>query len=65
MEYPNKMAGMCNVPHSGNVSRVKTFVNFAVSGKFAKVLTAKIFIEYGGVVIDGRVIIISHNSRKF
>ena len=64
----------CAIPHSGNVSRVKTFANFVVSGQFAnfvvsgqfaKVLTAKIFIEYGDVIINGRVIVVSHTSRKF
>ena len=53
------------LPYSGNLSWVKTFANFAVSGQFAKVLTAKIFIEYGGVIINGRVIVVSHNSREF
>ena len=53
------------VPYSGNLSRVKTFVNFVVLGQFAKVLTAKIFIEYGGVIINGRVIVVSHNLQKF
>ena len=50
------------VPYSGNLSWVKTFINFAVLGKFVKVLTAKIFIEYGAVIINGRVIVVSHNS---
>ena len=50
------------VPYSGNLLQVKTF---AVSGRSTKVLTAKIFIEYGGVIINGRVIVVSHNSRKF
>ena len=51
------------IPYSGNPSRVKTFANFAVSGQFVKVLTAKIFIEYVGVIINGRVIVVSRNSR--
>ena len=49
----------------------KTFVNFAVSEQYAKKpLTAKVFIakistEYCGIIINGRVIVISHNSQKF
>ena len=50
------------IPYSGNLSRVKTFANFAVFGQFVKVLTTKIFIEYGGIIINGRVIVVSHNS---
>ena len=42
--------------------RVKTFENFAVSGQFVKVLTAKIFAEYGGVIINGRVIILENGN---
>ena len=49
------------LPYSGNLSRMKTFANFAVSGQFAKVFTAKTFIKYGGVIIDGRVIVVSRN----
>ena len=30
-----------------------------------KVLTVKILIKYGGVIINGHVIVVSHNSRKF
>ena len=48
------------LPYSGNLSRVKTFTNFTVSGQFAKVLIAKIFIEYGGIIINGRVIILDN-----
>ena len=44
---------------------MKTFANFAVSGQFAEVLTEKIFIEYGGIIINGHVIVVSHNSRSF
>ena len=64
--------------YSGNPSRMKTFANFVVSGQFVKVLTAKIFIEYVSVIVNGRVIVISaihesfnrenptfSNSRKF
>ena len=51
--------------YSRNLSRVKTFTNFAVLGQSVKVLTTKIFIEYGGVLINGRVIVISHNSWNF
>ena len=54
-----------NIPYSRNLSRVKTFANFVVLRQFAKVLTAKIFIEYGGIIINGRVIVVSHNSRRF
>ena len=63
--------GKCHVemcsPYFNFVSsiRVKTFANFAVWGQFAKVLTAKIFIEHGGVNINRRVIVVSHKSRKF
>ena len=53
------------LPFSGNLSRVKTFANFMVSGQFAKVLTAEIFIGYCSVIINGRVIVVFHNSRKF
>ena len=52
------------VSYSGNLSQVKTFANFAVLGQFTKVLTAKIFIEYNSAFINGRVNIVSHNSRK-
>ena len=44
---------------------MKTFENFAILGQFVKVLTAKIFIEYGAVIINGRVIVVSHNLRSF
>ena len=54
-----------HVPYSGNLSRVKTFANLTVSGQFAKDLTSKSFIEYSNVVINGRVIDVSHHSRKF
>ena len=37
---------------------MKTFANFAVSGQFAKVLTAKIFFYYEGVTNNVRVIIL-------
>ena len=49
-------------PYSGNLSRVKTFANFAVSGQFAKVLTAKIFIQYEVVSVNERVIILDHGD---
>ena len=49
--------------YSGNLLQVKTFTNFVVSGEFAKVLIAKIFIEYRGVTINGRVIIL-HNDNS-
>ena len=55
---------MPQVPYSGNLSWVKNFGNFAVLGQFAKVLTAKIFIEYRGVIINGRAIVVSRNSQK-
>ena len=51
--------------HCGNLVRVKTFANFAVSGQFAKALTAKIFIEYGGVIINGRVSLFSTTATKW
>ena len=41
---PLQFAG--EIRYSGNLSRVKTFANFAVSGQFEKVLTVKIFMEY-------------------
>ena len=53
------------IPYSGNLLPVKTFAIFAVSGKFGKDLTEEILIEYGGIIINGRVIVVSHNSRKF
>ena len=37
-------------------------MNFTVSGLFTKVLTAKISIKYGGVVINGRVIILDNSD---
>ena len=49
------------IPYSRNLSQLKTF---AVSGQSAKVLTAKIFVECGGVIINGHVIVVSHNLRK-
>ena len=61
----NKMLFICKIPYSGNLSRVKTFANFAVLRKFAKVLTAKIFIEYGGIVINGRVIVVPTIRESF
>ena len=42
--------------YSWNLLQVKTFMNFA------KVFTAKIFIEYGGVIIDGLVIILNNGD---
>ena len=50
-----------DVTYGGNLSRVKTFANFAVSGQLAKVLTMKIFIEYGGVIINGRAIFLDND----
>ena len=50
------------ITDSGNLSREKTFVNFAVSGQFTKVLTAKLFIEYGGVIINGHVTILDNGD---
>ena len=41
---------------------MKTFANFSVLGQFAKVLTAKISIKYGGVIINGRVIIVDNGN---
>ena len=35
---------------------MKTFANFAVSGQFVKVLTAKLLTECGGIIINRRVI---------
>ena len=58
------IVGNAIVPYSGNLSRVKAFANLAVLGQFAKVLTTKFFIEYGGI-INGCVIVVFHNSRKF
>ena len=55
----------CKVAYSGNLSRVKTFANFTVSGQFVKIFSAKIFIEYGSIIINGRVIVVSPNSQKF
>ena len=37
--------------------------NFTVLGQFGKVLTAKIFIGYGGVIINERVIIFDNGDR--
>ena len=51
-----------DIPYSGKLSQMKTSVNFAVWGHFAKVLPAKIFIEYSDVIINGHVIVVSHNS---
>ena len=53
------------LPFNQNLSRVKTFANFTVPGEFAEVLTAKTLFKYNGVIINGRVIVVSHNSRKF
>ena len=66
------------IPYSGNLVPVKTFAIFAVSGKFTKDLTEEILIEYGGVIINGRVVVFPtihgsfnrenptfSNSRKF
>ena len=41
---------------------MKTFANFAVLEQIAKVLTTKIFIEYGGVIINGCVIILDNGN---
>ena len=49
--------------YSGNLSRVETFANFVIAGQFGKVLTAEISIEYDGVVINGRVIIVGNGDR--
>ena len=38
--------------------QLKTFVNFVVLVQFVKVLTTKISLEYGSVIVDGRVIIL-------
>ena len=48
--------------YSGSLSQVKTFVNFAVSGQFTKVLTTTIFIEYGCIIINGHVIILDNDD---
>ena len=48
--------------YSGNLLWVKTFLNFAVSRQFTKVLTTKIFIEYGGIIIIGDVIILDNGD---
>ena len=53
------------IPHSGNFYAVKLPRNFVVFGQFEKVLISKVFIEYGGVIINGCVIVISHSSPKF
>ena len=37
-------------------------MNFVVSGQFTKVFTAKIFVECGGVIINGCVIILDNND---
>ena len=63
--YYCAMIDSVHVPYSGNFSRMKTFANFTVSRQFAKVSTVKIFIEYRGVIINVRVIVVSHNSQKF
>ena len=41
---------------------MKTFANFAVSGQFTKGSTEKIFIEYGGIIINGRVISLDNSD---
>ena len=48
------------VPYSGNLSRVNTFANFAVSKQFVEVLAAKISMRR--VVINGRVITLVRTS---
>ena len=53
------------VPYSGTFSRVKTFTNFTVLGQFANVLTAKFFIEYGGVIINGVSLSFPTNRKSF
>ena len=72
-----KWQGQYNTPHESltrpggssldavRPQRVKTFANLSVSGQFVKVLTAKVFIEYVGVIINGPVIVVSCNSQKF
>ena len=40
----------------------ENFREFRGFGAIREVLTAKIFIEYGGVIIYGRAIVFSHNS---
>ena len=45
-----------NILYSRNLSGVKTFTNLVVSKQFAKVLTTKLFIESGSVIINGCVI---------
>ena len=58
------MATPLNVYGNENLSRVKTFVNFEVLGQlFAKVLTAKTFVEYGGVNINGLVITLHNHDN--
>ena len=39
---------MDKISYSGNLSQGKSFANLAISGRFTKVLTAKIFFEYRG-----------------
>ena len=38
-----------------------SFANFTVLGQFGKVLTVKILTEYAGVIINGYIIVVSHN----
>ena len=50
------------IPYKGNILWVKTFTNFTISGQFTKVLTAKTFIEYGSVIINGCVINLNNSD---
>ena len=52
------------MPHSGDLSRVNTFRNFAVSKQFVIVLSTKLSIEYGGVIINGRVVTLNNGHSK-
>ena len=58
------MQNAYKLPYGRNLLRGKTFTKFVVSGWFAKVLTAKILIEYGGTIIIGRVIDLDNSDSK-
>ena len=56
---PNGFKLVC-ITDSRDLSRAKTFANFVVLRPFTKVLTVKIFIEYKGIIIIGRIIILDN-----
>ena len=43
----------------------ENFCEFCGFGTICELLNMNIFFEYGGVIINGRVIVVSHISRKF